>query len=106
MINCRLILTDWFTKKQTVKAIMPKDPVVASRIHSKNNPDCLVKIEWDNKSHTEQPYNMKLDQDLVSEGDMSVNRFTSKWYGKISKTKLLEIESEMAQEFVEESIDN
>ena len=81
---------------------MPKDPIVAALIHSKINPTCLVRIEWEGKSHIEQPYNMKLDQSLVDEGDMSISRFTTKWYGKVSKSKLRQIEKEVAKEFVEE----
>jgi hypothetical protein len=43
-----------------------------------------------------------LDQLLVDEGELSLNKFTSKWYGKISKKRLKEIEKELAKEFVEE----
>jgi len=106
MIKCKLTLTDWFTKKQTVKAIMPKDPYVAAQIHSKNNPNCSVLVEWTDedgpKEAMELPYNIMLDQLLVDEGDMSINRFTTKWYGKVSKSKLKAIEKELAKEFVEE----
>lgn len=106
MIKCKLTLTDWFTKKQTVKAIMPKDPYVAAQIHSKNNPNCSVLVEWTDedgpKEAMELPYNIMLDQLLVDEGDMSINRFTTKWYGKVSKAKLKAIEKELAKEFVEE----
>lgn len=106
MIKCKLTLTDWFTKKETIKAIMPKDPCVAAQIHSKNNPNCSVLVEWADedgpKEAMELPYNIMLDQLLVDEGDMSISRFTNKWYGKISKAKLKAIEKELSKEFVEE----
>lgn len=106
MIICKLTLTDWFTKKVSKKAIMPKDPYVAAQIHSKNNPNCHVLVEWTDedgpKQTVELPYNIMLDQLLVDEGDMSINRFTTKWYGKVSKAKLKAIEKELAKEFVEE----
>lgn len=106
MIKCKLTLTDWFTKKETVKAIMPKDPYVAAQIHSKNNPNCSVLVEWADedgpKEAMELPYNIMLDQLLVDEGDMSISRFTTKWYGKISKKRIKEIEKELDNEFKEE----
>lgn len=106
MIKCKLTLTDWFTKKEKVKPIMPKDPRVAAEIHAKNNPNCSVLVEWTDedgpKQAMELPYNIMLDQLLVDEGDMSINRFTTKWYGKVSKAKLKAIEKELAKEFVEE----
>lgn len=106
MIKCKLTLTDWFTKKEKVKAIMPKDPYVAAQIHSKNNPNCSVLVEWTDedgpKEAMELPYNIMLDQLLVDEGDMSINRFTNKWYGKISKKRIKEIEKELDNEFKEE----
>jgi hypothetical protein len=106
MIKCKLTLTDWFTKKVSKKVIMPKDPSVAAQIHSKNNPNCHVLVEWIDedgpKQTVELPYNIMLDQLLVDEGDMSINRFTTKWYGKVSKAKLKAIEKELAKEFVEE----
>ena len=45
---------------------------------------------------------MVVDQNRVDEGEMSINRFTTKWFGKISKSKLKQIEREIAKEFVEE----
>jgi hypothetical protein len=85
---------------------MPKDPYVAAQIHSKNNPNCHILVEWTDeegpKQTVELPYNIMLDQLLVDEGDMSINRFTTKWYGKVSKSKLKAIEKELAKEFVEE----
>ena len=106
MIKCKLTLTDWFTKKVSKKVIMPKDPYVAAQIHSKNNPNCHVLVEWTDedgpKQTVELPYNIMLDQLLVDEGDMSISRFTTKWYGKVSKAKLKAIEKELAKEFVEE----
>ena len=106
MIKCTLTLTDWFTKKVSKKAIMPKDPYMAAQIHSKNNPNCSVLVEWTDedgpKEAMELPYNIMLDQLLVDEGEMSINRFTTKWYGKVSKAKLKAIEKELAKEFVEE----
>ena len=105
MILCKLTLTDWFTKKETFKAIMPKDPRVAAQIHAKNNPNCSVLVEWTEegpKQAMELPYNIMLDQLLVDEGELSLNKFTNKWYGKISKKRIKEIEKEVAKEFVEE----
>lgn len=106
MILCKLKLTDWTTKKVQKKVIMPKDPVIASEIHSRNNPNCSVELEYEKDGKTKvislHPYNMILDQNLVDEGEMSINRFTTKWYGKISKSKLKAIEQELASEFVEE----
>lgn len=106
MIKCKLTLTDWFTKKVSKKVIMPKDPSVAAQIHSKNNPNCHVLVEWIDedgpKQTVELPYNIMLDQLLVDEGELSLNKFTSKWYGKISKKRLKEIEKELESEFKEE----
>jgi hypothetical protein len=105
MIKCTLTLTDWFTKKVSKKVIMPKDPSVAAKIHAKNNPNCSVLVEYHDprlKRIVELPYNIGVDQLLVDEGDMSINRFTTKWYGKVSKSKLKAIEKELAKEFVEE----
>ena len=106
MIKCKLTLTDWFTKKVSKKVIMPKDPCIAAHIHSKNNPNCHVLVEWIDedgpKQTVELPYNIMLDQLLVDEGDMIINRFTTKWYGKVSKAKLKAKEKELAKEFVEE----
>jgi hypothetical protein len=47
---------------------------------------------------------MVLDQNLVDEGEMSINRFMTKWYGKISKSKMKAIEEELASEFAEEEL--
>jgi len=105
MISCKLTITDWYTKKIQRKVIMPKDPAIAAKIHSKNNPNCSVIVEYHDprlKRIVELPYNMTLDQNLVDEGEMSINRFTTKWYGKVSKAKLKAIEKELAKEFVEE----
>jgi hypothetical protein len=106
MIKCNLTLTDWFTKKVSKKVIMPKDPRVAAEIHAKNNPNCNVLVEWTDEDGPKQtmvlPYNIMLDQLLVDEGELSINRFTTKWYGKVSKAKLKAIEKELAKEFVEE----
>jgi hypothetical protein len=106
MIICKLTLRDWYTKKVQKKTIMPKTPSVAAEIHSRNNPNCLVTLEWeiDGKQNAIQlkPYSMEVDQLQVDEGEMSINRFTTKWYGKISKSKLKQIERELAKEFVEE----
>lgn len=106
MISCKLTLTDWTTKKVQKKVIMPKDPVVAAEIHSRNNPNCGVLVEYENdgkqKAVSLHPWNMVIDQMKVDEGEMSINRFTTKWYGKISKAKLKAIEKELAKEFVEE----
>jgi hypothetical protein len=43
-----------------------------------------------------------VDQLNVDEGELSLNKFTNKWYGKVSKAKLKAIEKELAEEFVEE----
>ena len=106
MILCKLTLTDWTTKKVIQKSIMPKDPSVAAQIHSKNNPNCTVHLTYETdskeKTITMPPYDMVLDQSRVDEGEMSINRFTTKWFGKVSKSKLKQIEREIAKEFVEE----
>ena len=106
MIKCTLILTEWFTKKVSKKVIMPSRPNVAAEIHSKNNPNCVVTINWEvdgkQNSITLNPFNMEVDQLNVDEGEMSMNRFITKWYGKISKAKLKAIEKELSEEFVEE----
>jgi hypothetical protein len=105
MIKCTLTLTDWFTKKVSKKVIMPKDPAIAAKIHSKNNPNCSVIVEYHDprlKRIVELPYNIAVDQVLVDEGEISISRFTTKWYGKVSKSKLKAIEKELAKEFVEE----
>jgi hypothetical protein len=106
MIKCNLTLTDWFTKRVSKKVIMPKDPRVAAEIHSKNNPNCMVTMQWEidgkPKVITLRPFNMEVDQLHVDEGEFSLNKFTTKWYGKVSKAKLKAIEKELAKEFVEE----
>jgi hypothetical protein len=107
MITCNLTLVDWKTRNEQKKVITPKTPSVAAEIHSRNNPDCVVILEWkdeNDKDHFIQlrPYNMEVDQLLVDEGEMSINKFTTKWYGKVSKSKLKQIERELAKEFVEE----
>ena len=107
MVICKLTLVDWSTRKEQKKVIMPKSPSVAAEIHSRNNPDCIVILEWkdeNNKDHFIQlrPYNMEVDQLQVDEGEMSITKFTTKWYGKVSKSKLKQIERELAKEFVEE----
>jgi ferritin-like protein len=85
---------------------MPKDPRVAAKLHAKIHPNCHVLVEWIDqdilKTAIELPYNITVDQLLVDEGDMSISRFTTKWYGKVSKAKLKAIEKELAKEFVEE----
>jgi hypothetical protein len=106
MIKCKLTLTDWFTKKEIVKAIMPKDPRVAAEIHSRNNPACSVLLEYEKNNKlnvvTLPPYNMVIDQLLVEECELSLNKFTNKWYGKISKKRLKEIEKELLKEIADE----
>lgn len=107
MIKCTVTFTDWFTKKVSKKVIMPKDPSVAAEIHSKNNPNCMIVLEWKDKNDKDcfiqlRPFNMEVDQLNVDDGEMSINRFTTKWYGKVSKAKLKAIEKELAKEFVEE----
>ena len=106
MILCKLILTDWTTKKVTKKSIMPKDPSMAAQIHSRNNPNCNVELTYEKDGKEKiialPPYDMVVDQNRVDEGEMSINRFTTKWFGKISKSKLKQIEREIAKEFVEE----
>jgi hypothetical protein len=107
MVTCNLTLRDWHSNKVQKKVIMPKDPIKASEIHSRNNPNCVVILEWkdtEDKDHFIQlrPYNMELDQLQVDEGEMSINRFTTKWYGKVSKAKMKQIEKELSEEFVEE----
>jgi hypothetical protein len=106
MIKCTLILTEWFTKKVSKKVITPSRPNVAADYHSYNNPNCIVTLNWEadgkQNSITLNPYNMRVDQLSVDECELSVNKFTNKWYGKVSKAKLREIEKELAEEFVEE----
>ena len=105
-VICKLTLTDWFTKRVSKKVIMPKSPKVAAEIHSKNNPNCMVTLEWEENGKSKlislRPFNMEVDQLSVDEAEMSLNKFTSKWYGKISKAKLKQIEKELSEEFVEE----
>lgn len=112
MITCKLTLTDWFTKKKVSKIIMPKDPIVAAKIHSKNNPNCIIDIETMDskpKTFTELPYNMQLDQVHVEDDEyptMTMDQFTKKWYGKISKAKIKEIEQEVESEYKTEEHEN
>jgi hypothetical protein len=108
LIQCELILTDWKSKTQTIKQITPSRPEVAAEIHSRNNPNCTVDLTYEiagkQKVISLPPYNMVLDQNLVDEGEMSINRFMTKWYGKISKSKMKAIEEELASEFAEEEL--
>jgi hypothetical protein len=109
MIKCNLTIKDWFTAKVTKKVIMPKDPEVAARIHSKNNPNASVIVEWANPRSMRLallPYNMELDQELVDEQEMDVDYFTSKWYGKVSKAKMQKLQEEIESEFVTSEIEN
>lgn len=106
MINCKLTLVNWFTKEESEKTITPKDPYVAIKIHQKNNPDCNVVLEWhqegEYKFTTERPYNMEVDLIKVEDEEfptMTMDQFTKKWYGKLSKSKLKEIEQELELEF-------
>lgn len=105
MITCKLTLTDWSTKKTVSKIIMPKDPIVAAKIHSKNNPNCSVVVEYHDprlKRIVELPYNMTIDQVRVEDEEyptMTMDQFTKKWYGKISKAKIKEIEQEVESEY-------
>ena len=106
MINSKLTLVNWFTKEETERAITPKDPIIAAAIHQKNNPDCSVTLEWHEEGEyrfvTKRPHNMELDLMLVEDEEdptMTMDQFTKKWYGKISKSKLKEIELELESEF-------
>lgn len=107
LTQCTLTITDWKTKKVvSTRVITPKSPSVAAEIHSRNNPNCLVTVKF-NKDGKDQsivlePYNMAIDQLMVDEGEMSINKFTTKWYGKVSKAKIKQIEKELEQEFAEE----
>ena len=88
--------------KTKIKKIMPKDPEKALIIHSKLSPDSIVTITWDSKgkpmSKTLVPDNMRRDQELVDELEMEVEYFTKKWYGKISKAKMAQIQAEIESE--------
>jgi hypothetical protein len=99
---CTLIIKDWFTAKNQIKKIMPKDPVKALNIHSKLNPNAIVTITWDKKgklmSKAVVPDNMRRDQELVDELEMEVEYFTKKWYGKISKARMAQIQAEIESE--------
>jgi len=99
---CTLTIKDWYTAKTKMKKIMPKDPEKALIIHSKLNPDSIVTITWDSKgkpmSKTLVPDNMRRDQELVDELEMEVEYFTKKWYGKISKAKMAQIQAEIESE--------
>jgi glycosidase len=99
---CTLTIKDWYTGKSQIKKIMPKDPEKALNIHSKLNPNAIVSISWnkDGKSagKTTIPDNMRRDQELVDELEMEVEYFTKKWYGKISKAKMAQIQAEIESE--------
>lgn len=102
LILCTLTIKDWFTAKTQVKKIMPKDPEKALNIHSKLNPNAIVTITWDKNgktmSKTTVPDNMRIDQELVDELEMEVEYFTKKWYGKISKARMAQIQAEIESE--------
>lgn len=107
LTQCTLIVTDWKTKKViSTRVITPKSPSVAAEIHSRNNPNCLITVKFNkdgkDQSVVLQPYNMAVDQLMVDEGEISINKFTSKWYGKVSKAKMKQIEKELEEEFAEE----
>lgn len=109
MTKCNLQLTDWFTKKVTRKVIMPKDPNVAALIHSKNNPNASVVLEYHDPRYMRialLPYNMELDQVLVDEEELDMDFFMSKWYGKISKAKMKELQEEIESEFTNNQIED
>jgi hypothetical protein len=113
MKECKLTLVNWFTKEETEKTIIPKDPLVAANIHQKNNPECNVLLEWHDQGEykftTKRPYNMELDLMKVEDEEdptMTMDQFTKKWYGKISKSKLKEIEKELISEFKTEEDEN
>jgi len=105
MVTCYLTLVDWFTKKETKKVITPANPEKAAMIHSKLNPNASVLLKWNNGDKvckiSLRPYNMETDLLAVEDGEslMSLDQFTKKWYGKISKAKLKEIEKEVIEEF-------
>jgi hypothetical protein len=109
LVNCKLTLVEWFTKNKLVKTITPKDPIKACEIHSKSNPMCIATIEWNDsttgksKTYSVEPYNMAVDLMAVENMEMSIDKYTRKWYGKISKAKLKAIEKELAAEFVEDT---
>lgn len=110
MITCNLTLVDWFSKKKTNKVITPADPARAANIHSKLNPNASIILEWVDASGRNQkinlrPYNMEADMRLVEDEDyplMTLDQFTKKWYGKLSKSKIREIEQEVSLEYSEE----
>lgn len=101
----KLTLVHWFTKEETEKTITPKDPRVAAEVHQRNNPDCSVTLEWhemgEYKYASKRPYNMELDLLSVEdpEDPMTMDQFTKKWYGKLSKSKIKEIEKELETEY-------
>jgi len=99
---CTLTIKNWYTAKTQVKKIMPKDPEKALIIHSKLNPDSIVTITWEKNGKTMNktvvPDNMRRDQELVDELEMEVEYFTKKWYGKISKAKMAQIQAEIESE--------
>ena len=102
LVLCTLNIKDWFTGKSQIKKIMPKDPEKALSIHSKLNPNAIVSITWskDGKplGKTVVPDNMRRDQELVDELEMQVEYFTKKWYGKVSKAKMIQIQAEIEAE--------
>lgn len=110
MIKCNLTLVDWFSKKETKKVIMPADPERAASIHSKLNPNASVLLEWANasgdlKSVKLRPYNMESDLLLVEDDEdmfMTMDQFTKKWYGKMSKSRIQEIKNEVSAEYAVE----
>ena len=107
MIKCNLTLVDWFSKKEVKKVIMPADPERAANVHSKLNPNSSVLLEWTNESGDLKniqlrPYNMEKDLFLVEEEEdwsMTMDQFTKKWYGKVSRSKIEEIKKEVSLEF-------
>jgi hypothetical protein len=110
MVMCKLTLVDWFTKKEIKKAIMPADPLRAANVHSKLNPNSSVLLEWtsesgENKSVTLKPYNMESDLLLVEDEEdmlMTMDQFTKKWYGKMSKSRIQEIKNEVTAAYAVE----
>lgn len=102
LIPCTLNIKDWFTGKSQIKKIIPKDPEKALNIHSKQNPNAIVTIAWNKNDKsvgkTVVPDNMRRDQELVDELEMTVEYFTKKWYGKVSKAKMAQIRAEIEAE--------
>jgi hypothetical protein len=77
--------------------------ILADLTSSRNNPNCDIELTYEKDGNEKTiilpPYDMVIDQNRVDEGEMSINRFTTKWFGKISKSKLKQIEKEIAKEF-------